>query len=255
MKISHPGHIVKIGACIFIGFFCVKESVAQKGEMDEYLQEFFLSETVFPQEAKEIQFTLKPYLSQSDDTHFSIPLTVEYGITDRLQVEIEVPYLISSSKKRTTIQGMENLEIGVLYNVIKSNRPFALSMGVEFPLKTASRKIREYDPETSVEAIIIAARQFGKAQIHAKMGSEISAGKSTMNYGVASIFKFGRCKPTFELNWDNEEARTLSVTPGVLWTEPGGLEFGMAFSTKVPNTYASWGVIASFTYEFSLARD
>ncbi len=256
MKTFSTKAVLPLFMCCIINFLSYSVSRAQvKLEMDEYLQEFFLAETVFSQEKNEVQFTLKPLFTKSRYRQLSIPFSVEYGITDRLQLELEVPYIISTFSKQETIRGFGNSEVGILYNIIKANRPFSLSAGLGIPLKTSSRIIRPYISETSWEAFVVAARQFGHIQIHTNLQSEFSEGEIVLNYGVASVFNFGRFSATFEITSEKEEERIFNFTPGLIWSKPNGFEFGLAVSKSLNSSYNDWGVVAMMTYEFSLNRD
>lgn len=52
-------------------------------------QELFLSETVYPQEARELQVTLRCTKLRGRGDRFSLPTALEYGITDRFELSVE----------------------------------------------------------------------------------------------------------------------------------------------------------------------
>ena len=223
-----------------------------KPEMDEYLQEFFTEETVFSQDRNEIQFTLKPSFTKSEQRQLCIPLSVEYGITDRFQIEVEVPYLISSLTERQRIRGMGNAEVELMYNILKSYRPFSLSVGISKTLKTAGKYIGAYDNEPSWEAFTVMARQLGIGQIHGNLRTELADGQIKFNYGMGCVFNFGRFNGTFEVTTDKEEERIFYFVPGLIWKQPSGLEFGMALSKSVDKYSDDWSLVAMLIYEFSI---
>jgi len=240
-------------AWVIIILCCPKFPKAQaKLEMDEYLQEFYLEETVFPQEKNEIQLTLKPSFTKYEQRQLYIPLAVEYGLTDRLQIEVEVPYLISSVTERQRIRGMGNVEVGLMYNILKSYRPFSLSVGMNKTLQTAGKYIRAYQDEPSWEAYTVVARQLGSWQMHGNFRTELVDGQFTFNYGMASVFNFGRCNATFEVTANKEEERIFYFTPGLIWKQPNGLEFGMALSKSFNKYSDNWSLVAMLIYEFSI---
>lgn len=242
---------LKFSIYIIVGFLSINACVAQRNaEMEEFLQEFFRSETVFAQDRKEIQFTLIPQFTRTDNNHLTIPLSVEYGITNRLQVEIEVPYLISSISKQQTLRGVGNTEVGLLYNVIRNNRIVSLSVGVEKSLQTTGEKLRPYNDEPSWEAFTVIARQFGILQMHSNIAAEFSDDEASFHYGIATVFSIGRCRPTFELNSQKEEERIFYFTPGLLLSLPSGIEFGVSVSGTVSSEPPFQAVTALLTYEF-----
>jgi len=234
MKIFNVKLYPAFFAWVIIILCSSKPSKAQaKLEMDEYLQEFFTEETVFSQDRNEIQFTLKPIFTKGEQRQLYVPLSVEYGLTDRLQIEVEVPYLISSLTERQRNRGMGNAEVGLMYNILKSYRPFSLSVGINKTLKTAGKHIREYDDEAGWEAYTVVARQLGSGQIHGNLRTEIADRQIKFNYGMGCVFNFGRFNGTFEVTTDKEEERIFYFAPGLIWKQPNGLEFGMALSKSL----------------------
>src|SRR4030095_102866 len=86
-----------LAVIFFTGFYIlyISESVmSQKIDgMEESLQEFFIGQTVYAQHKNEIQFTAKPaYWRTQGSEVTNIPLQLEYGLTDRFQIELELPY-------------------------------------------------------------------------------------------------------------------------------------------------------------------
>ena len=123
-------------------FYPNNSQAQEETEMDEYIQEFFLGQTVFPQDKREIQFTLKPSFAKKTEGQICIPFEMEYGFTDRFQIEIEIPYFLSFPSEGHTVKGLGNAEIGLMYSILKKNRPFSLSAGVSLPLKLQIRILR-----------------------------------------------------------------------------------------------------------------
>jgi hypothetical protein len=222
-------------------------------EMDEYIQEFFLGQTVFPQEKKEIQFTLKPSFTKKSEGLISIPFEMEYGFTDRLQIEIEIPYFISFPSGARTAKGFGNAEIGLMYSILKKNRPFSLSAGVSVPLHTAGQKFKE-DDEVLVESFAVIGRQFGNVQVHGNVVTEFVKGDMLLNYGLSSVLNLGRCNATLEVSGAREDERVFFVSPGFIWKQSDGFEFGIAFSKSLTPSAREWGIVGIITREFSIAR-
>ena len=72
------------------------QAPANPEEPDEQpMQEAFAGELVYPQEQREVQLTLGPSADWCCDRAWDLPLTVEYGLTDAWQVEVEWTSLAS----------------------------------------------------------------------------------------------------------------------------------------------------------------
>ncbi|MET0637879.1 MAG: hypothetical protein ABWZ25_17745 [Chitinophagaceae bacterium] len=222
---------------------------AQKGVgLDESLQEFFTGETVYAQERKEVQFTLKPaYWKKEGLKMLHIPLQVEYGFSDRFQVELQLPYYNLHPKIGQTINGMGNVEVGFLYNYLKGNGPFALSLALDIGLPTANKQKEIDEAEIEWEPTLIVAKKIGIAQVHASVGAEITKTESAFYYNLATVVPIGDWRATLELSGKINE-QLIYLTPGVLWKGIDDFEFGIGFSKG----NSAWGVILMATHEFSL---
>lgn len=229
---------------------------AQKNsEIPELLQEFFVSETVFAQEKNEIQITVRPaYWKNKEELeilHF--PVLLEFGFADRFQVELTLPYQILYLKSEQPVYGKGNVEAGFLYNILKDNKPFALSVGIEVELPTAKKqKKTENEDEAGIawEPTLIIARQFGNMQVHANLAAEITNSESEFSYNLATAIPFGKWLATVEINGEFKDEKAVYLTPGLIWKGIDDFEFGLGFS-KGSN---EWGVLLMATYEFSLGR-
>ncbi len=160
--------------------------------IEEQLQEFFIAQPVYPQHKNEIQFTTKPTywkIQGAEITNF--PFQVEYGLTNRLQIELELPYGSSHAITGERLRGMGNAEIGFLFNILKGTNPFAMSLAMEVGLPTEKR-IKGFERrKVAWEPSLIVANQIGRAQVHASFGAELVRGESAFNYNLASVYPFG----------------------------------------------------------------
>lgn len=145
-------------------------------EHEQPLQEVFQTELVYPQEKNEIQLTLRPQFSNGrDENLFALPFTIEYGITNSWQVELEYNTFVDRDPalgKRT--RGIGDLEIGTKYsfmNIANSNFHSALGFSVSFPTADIDKQLTEGAIE--YEPFIIFAKDFpslSHMQLFTQMG-------------------------------------------------------------------------------------
>jgi hypothetical protein len=242
-------------ASFFILLMHGSASAQKKAGINELLQELFIGETVYAQEKSEIQMTVKPaYWNQKEGTKLkNFPLQVEYGITDRFQVDVELPYVFHNLKDEQATGNSGNIELGFLYNILKGNKPFAFSvaMSAGFPTVRKGKEINETG-ETEVEwqPTLIVARQVGKLQVHASVGAEITTSRSELQYNLAGVMPMGDWRATLEVNARTGDEKITYLTPGVIWTGLDDFEFGLGVS----KSRAEWGVTLMAVYEFSLNK-
>jgi len=110
-------------------------------------------------------------------------LHVEYGLTDRLQFVVDIPYgIVAQPDQEEVIPGWSSVNVGFLYQLIRSDRPFALSAGMAIDLPLDAQG------ELGCEPVILFARSFRKLQLHASVISEIERWESTFAFNLAAVY-------------------------------------------------------------------
>jgi hypothetical protein len=233
-----------------------KHATSQKNYgMEELLQEFFIAKPVYAQHRHEVQLTVKPnYWRPQGSEITSIPLQVEYGFTDKFQVELELPYDFNHSISGERLRGIGKAELGFLYNILKGNNPFALSLAMDIGLPTERREKGVEKRTVTWGPSLIAAKQIGTAQVHVSVGAELCCGQSALNYNLASVLPFGVWRATLELNGESDDENLLYLTPGLIWKGLDDFEFGLGIPKSLNKNSSSWGMILMITHEFSLTR-
>jgi len=212
--------------------------------MPEYIQEFFLSDTVRCQEKGEIQFTTATQSRHSVGT--SAELHVEYGITDRLQFAIETPFgIVAQPDQEEIAPGWSSVNVGFLYQLIRSDRPLALSAGVAIDIPLHAQGELGYEPA------ILFARSFHKLQVHGSVISQIERSESTFAYNLAAVFpiKHGWF-PTLEFNGRHRETSAFYLTPGLYHKLRRRSEIGIGIPLGVRGIPNSLGVVLKTNWEF-----
>ena len=205
-----------------------------RGEpLPQLAQELFLAETVYSQDRGEIQLTL--YSRVEDGSHTR--LLTEYGVTDRFQLSMKTPAL----ERRAGDDEDEKLYEGeVLYALLPAARPLALSASVE--VSFARGEAPQWEP------MLVAARGWGRLQLHGTAAAELSSGDEAGWGALAGVFDAGRATPTLELvrSADHEDF----VVPG-LFVHPGsGAELGVGVPVCLSCGRRTEGFRAMLTVEF-----
>jgi hypothetical protein len=213
-----------------------------------YIEEFFLSEAVRSEEHGELQWTVDSMAFRGKGSGAdgqSAELDIEYGITRRLQAGMETPYGIQSTAASELPVSWSTLNASLLYQFIRSNHPFALSaaMGVNLPL--TARGSTSYEPE------VMAAKGFGKLQIHTSFIPELGGDDKSLEYNVASLRPFAHhLIPTLEFNGRrNSGVNSFYVTPGIYKHLPHRLEIGAAVPAGLRRFSSPVGVVVKMTWE------
>lgn len=213
---------------------------AQEEEADADLptlvQELFVAETVYPQEARAVQLTADARIEDG----FTARLTAEYGITDRLQVSATTPYL------QLEEGGDEEVGFGALYGVV--NTPaLAASVSLEAVIGTGGGASGvEWEPA------LIVARRVGAAQLHGSVAAGFSEENTELSPALGLILDTGRrLTPTLELaaTMADGESPQVSLTPGVFLHLAPQLEIGVGAPLDVHDSPLP-ALLALVTLEF-----
>ena len=219
------------------------EAPSSKEPLTEYIQEFFLSDAVRTQAKGEWQFTAGVDSRQHVGT--SSLLRTEYGVTNRLQLSVELPYGLTEEESAETRSRWSTATVGFEYQIIRSGRPFALSAGVAFGIPVRSEVEVEYEPT------ILMAKSFHKLQIHASFAADIEEEKPSLQYNLALVYPVQRrWFPTFEFNGRSLHGDpAFYLTPGLYRHLGHRLEVGAGVPLGVGGTAGRLGIVGKLTWE------
>jgi hypothetical protein len=213
-----------------------------------YIEEFFLSEAVRSEERGELQITVDAYGSHGDGSAAdgeSSELDLEFGVTRRLQLGMELPYGISATRTSELPVSWSSMSLNVVYQFIRSNRPFALSCGAGVGIPVSGRGETTFEPE------VLLAKGFGKLQIHASVIPEWSEDEHSLAYNVAAVRPWARnWIATLEFNGRRNGFNSFYVTPGIYKHLPHRLEAGLGVPLGLGGRSSAVGVIGKVTWEF-----
>jgi len=155
--------------------------------LPQLAQELFLAETVYAQERGDVQLTA--FTRIQDGTHAR--LLGEYGITDRLQLSLVTPALEDDPDGEE-----EAWEPGVLYALLPDASPVAVSVTLDASLA--------HGQAPRWESALIAARRFGRVQLHGSVGTDLGE-PGDVTGTLAALVDAGRLTPTLEGVWASGE--------------------------------------------------
>ena len=215
-----------------------------KRPLPEYIQEFFLSDAVRCQEKGEWQLT-----AGVDSRHrigTSSLLKTEYGVTNRLQLGAELPYGMTEEESSEVTSRWSTATLGVEYQIIRSDRPFALAVGMAFGIPVRSNGEVEYEPT------ILLAKNFHKLQIHASFVADIEEEKPSFQYNLASVYPVkSHWFPTLEFNGRSLQGDgAFYLTPGMYRNLRHRIQLGAAIPLGVGGRAGSVGIVGKVIWEF-----
>lgn len=234
------------------------EEYDDDSKVDELVQELFLSEIVYPQDANEVQLsTGVQWLDDDDDgdsvTSFSSPVTIEYGITDEFQLGLTIPTQYGGSAGDS---GIGNIELESLYNFYsnkESGWAFSGVFGVSFP--NLSDEVGE--DGFVFEPVLIGYKSFGAFALNLSAGVEVSSEsdeETEVGIGVAALYNAGIITPSLEFSaaFEEDEKPSVSISTGATILLGKEVELGLAMAKGLNSESPEWQAFGTLTWEFEL---
>lgn len=207
------------------------------------MQEFFLSDAVRTQDRGEWQFAFgvdsREHIGATDT------LTVEYGLTRKLQLDFDLPYGISEEEALESKSRWGTADLGLKYQIIHSSS-LALSVGMLVGVPVTVGAETEYQPT------ILLAKAFRRAQIHASFVTIAEKKeKPSFQYNAASVIRIRhRWFPTLEFNGRSLHARSVFyLTPGVFRRLDAGFQCGIGVPLGVGGIAGRSGIVGKIIWE------
>lgn len=229
--------------CTPVASFAAEDDEAM--ETAQPLNDFFQSDSVFPQEAGEWQLSIGADYTK-DDEHKTTSLTtgLEYGITNSLQVELEhTPYIRikPAEDDAETVNGQGNASLGIQKSWMHlGGSPNSVALGYEHEFASGDEDViadeDDEEPTDSDEVYVTLARDLdktGNTQASLQVGKEMADAGDENFANLAAFHAVGNHVFTGEYNWSEEESW---VTPGVFWKPAKGLEVGAGVGFGVNDT-------------------
>ena len=215
-------------ALFFVTLFLTAS--AWSDEIVEPIQEAFKSDLVFSQEAGEFQFSFTPHYAEADEeTSWALPVSLEYGISDNLQVELEwVSYGQNNPDDESASSGVGDVKIGLQYSWMEiggSNVHLALGVELGVPLGDDQKELGE--AEKSLETYVVLGTNISK-ELHTFLQLGVEYPEHEARERFANVGLIGKLTHdvafTLEYNWEEEERY---VTPGLVWEPADDWELGI----------------------------
>jgi hypothetical protein len=193
-----------------------------------------------------------------DEKHITAAAEFEYGLTDRWELDAEVPYEFINPNDGRAANGIGDVEIATRYGVVLfSEKPYAFNAGLGLGIPTGDRRHELGEGRLTVEPSFTASRWFGpvNAQLNGRWQHAVTNGgeepRDDFEYNVALLYPFHRWSFVLEGNGESSRVRTkYYVTPELICRATKRLELELAAPLAVTRAAGDYGVIAAVTLEW-----
>jgi len=248
---AHPMKSFSKNALFLITLFFT--AAACSNEVAEPIQEAFKSDLVFAQEAGEFQFSFTPHYAEAgEETSWALPVSLEYGISDKLQIELEwVSYGQNNPSDESANSGVGDVKIGLQYSwmeILGSNVHLALGVELGIPLGDEEKELGE--AEKSLETYLVLGANISQ-ELHAflQLGVEYPEHEGKERFvNLGLIGKLANDVAfTVEYNWEEEQRY---ITPGLVWQPADDWELGIGLPLGVSDEADDYQLILHLIVEF-----
>ena len=253
---------MKRALLLAVAFLPVGYAVAQDTNANKQLPEELANTTsIVMQDADELETSVAldqyKYSHPSSERRSTVAAEFQYGLTDRWELDAEVPYRFRDLNPGPSFNGIGDVEAGVRYGVIPLDKgPVALDVGLALGIPTGDRKHDLGEGRLTLEPSFTASTWFGpvNAQLNGAWDRAVSnAGDEPRDeflYNVAILYPVRKWVLALEGNGiSTRDATEYYITPELIWSPTPRLELLVAAPIGVTRDAANYGIVASVTLE------
>jgi hypothetical protein len=232
---------------------------AQEPPNDKLLpEELAITRSVVIQEADELESSFSfQYFKQQPKENYTAEAEFEYGLTDRWEIDADVPYERVRPKNETGTDGIGDMEAAVRYGVLPlGQRPMSLTAGLGFGIPTGDRTRDLGEGQLTLEPFFTASMWLGRCNVQFNGGwtravtDSDEEPRNDFEYNVAILYPVKRWCMVLEANGESSsDVTTYYVTPELIWRPMKTVELLVAAPLGVTRESADCGVIVTVSLE------
>jgi hypothetical protein len=221
-------------------------------------EELAISRSIVIQDADELETTAGfNFFKFHDQKQITAAAEFEYGLTERWELDAEVPYRFVNPNGERAANGIGDVETGVRYNVIPLGKePLALNVGFTVGIPTGDRLHDLGEGRLTLAPSFTASTWAGPVNVQLNCAWEravTDAGEEPRDsfvYNVAVLYPIQHWFLGLEGNGTStHDATEYYVTPELIWKPKSRLQFLVAAPIGVTGASADYGIVASVTLE------
>jgi hypothetical protein len=237
---------------------CLLAGTSVGAQQKNLPEEFAATESIVMQEADELQTSTRfRYFRLPEEKTLTLAGQFEYGLTDRWQVEGEVPYTFLNPDDGRAVSGLGDVELATRYAVRDyRTEPWALDVGLGVGVPTGNRGHELGEGRVTLGPFFTVSQWFGtiNAQFNAGWQRAVSnAGaepKDDFAYNLALVCPVRDWFVVVEGNGETTHRATkYYLTPEVVWKPCRKCELLVAVPVGLTGAAGDYGLVAAVTIE------
>ena len=258
---GRPGCAIGRYMLLFLMCLCMAGTVAfadhrdDDDDDDRDIDQAIVGDTAVLLEEGEFEIMLSASFEEEDDLEtVELIVEMEYGLTDWLELGIEVPYLflMPTPDDEHDVDGLSDVTLSVSVP-LPAEPPFlaAASLAVGLPTGNDKRSEDLGDGYVLWEPSVMVDVALGAAELVFDIGGEFADDVKVFNCDVTLAYPVGEVVPSIgvECSIDRSEEEVLLV-PGIGFPIAEDVELGIEAPIGLTTDSPNWGIVVELTFEF-----
>lgn len=207
------------------------------------LQELGLSEMAYVQELGELQATVVGGFQKVEDTEvLNLDLSVEFGVTDRFQLGVELPTAVPLGTGEESAE-IEHVVLGAGWSVVRASG-FVLTPMVEMAVGSEPR----------IETMLVAHQIIERLHLNLQLGVEVGTRNAeVIPEGAVGLYAaFGPLTPVVEMAFEVEGEFEGCAAAGLAWRPTEGYEMMLTGIASIHPWLDDFGGLLTLLGEWEL---
>jgi len=239
-------------SCLAVGTACAQQQLPE---------ELAIARSITMQEEGEVQLTpFVQFFKLPDKKSLTWGSDFEYGLSDRVELDAEVPYEFRNPNDGRSVNGLGDIEFAARYAFVPTttNSPFAFNAGLSVTTPTGSHPKELGEGQVSLGPFFTASEWIGpvNAQLNGAWSHTVTNGgeepRDDFEYNVSVIYPIRDWFAVLEGNGESNHRQTkYYVPPEIVWRPKHSFQIQFAAPIGLTHAAGDYGIIASISFEFN----
>ncbi|REL28452.1 hypothetical protein DXX93_19030 [Thalassotalea euphylliae] len=243
----------------------VSTAYADEENLSPFVQELLLSNSGDNQAHGEWQWAVSnQYLRQPASKLSILATELEYGISSRLTLGLELPYAYLKPDQDKHINGIGNVEVSALYRLLAQDN-YYLSLAVEKSFDTAATEVADTQEDGWEVDLIYLTQIASNHQLKTSFITEFEDDESRYQVAIAWLYQHAALATAVELNWYDAVEHEVQENPvqqtenddqawqialSAVWQYDNDQEVQLGIPIGLSSNIAGWGVTVIWSIEW-----
>lgn len=238
---------------------------ADDDQLSPFVQELLLSNSGDNQQLGEWQWAVSGHYSEFEQSSIStIATELEYGITSKLTLGIELPYVAITPEQGNNTNGIGNLELSALYRIAEDD-DYYLSLAVERSFNTSANAVSSSQEDGWEFDLIYLTQIADNHQLKASFITELEDNENSHQIALAWLHSANTVAIAVELNWydsvdsaeqegvigqDENSDDAWQIAFSAVWQYDNEQEIQLGMPIGLSGDIADWGLTLNWSVEW-----